>query len=110
MGGAAAGCLAMMITITTSGGIGGFGLAKTARVAVDSLPEALRIEACERLDPAALGALDAKPGRGAADYVVYHIAIVEASAATATFDLPESALPAATLDLIDELLRISGAR
>ena len=101
--GGAAGCLAMMITISTSGGIGGFGLAKTAEVAVDSLPEPLRVEACARLDPAALGSLDATPGRGAADRIVYHIVVGEGGAA-ARFDLPESALPDETLDLIDDLL------
>ena len=87
MGGAAAGCLAMMITITTSGGIGGFGLAKSAEVAVDSLPEPLRAEACARLDPAALGALDAAPGAAAADRIVYHIVVAEGGSAGAGFDL-----------------------
>ena len=101
--GGAAGCLAMMITISTSGGIGGFGLAKSAEVAVDNLPEPLRVEACAKLDPAALEALDPTPVRGAADRIVYHIVVVEAGATT-SFTLPETALPAATLDLIDELL------
>jgi emfourin len=101
------GCLAMMITITTSGGIGGFGLAKSAEVAVDSLPEPLRVEACARLDPAALGALETTP-RGA-DRIVYHIVIVEAGEAR-RFDLPESALPGETLDLIDALLARGAGR
>ncbi len=104
MGGIAAGCLAMMITITTSGGIGGFGLAKKAEVPVDELPEPLHSEVCARLDPAALGRLEAAvPARGA-DRIVYHIVVVEAGAAPSAFDLPESALPAPTLDLIDALL------
>jgi hypothetical protein len=103
MGGATAGCLAMMITITTSGGFGGFGLKKATEVAVESLPEPLRVETCERLDPAALGALDPTPVRGAADRVVYHIVVVEDGGAQARFDLPETALPDATLELIDEL-------
>jgi hypothetical protein len=102
--GGAAGCLAMMITISTSGGIGGFGLAKSAEVAVDSLPEPLRIEACARLDAAALGKLDPTPVRGAADRIVYHIVVSEEGGAAASFDLPETALPDATLDLIDALL------
>ena len=101
--GGAAGCLAMMITITTSGGIGGFGLAKTAEVAVDSLPEPLRVEACAKLDPAALQAIAATRPRGGPDRIVYHIMVVE-TGGTVRFDLPETALPAATLDLIDELL------
>ncbi|WP_297973136.1 protealysin inhibitor emfourin [uncultured Amaricoccus sp.] len=91
------------ITITTSGGIGGFGLAKKAEVAVESLPEPLRVEACEKLDPGALEALAARRPRGGPDRVVYHIVVVE-TGGTASFDLPETALPAGTLDLIDELL------
>ncbi len=108
--GGAAGCLAMMITISTSGGIGGFGLAKQAEVSVDSLPEPLRAEACQRLDPMALEALDATPVRGAADRIVYRIVVAERGTASVTFDLPETALPAETLDLIDELLSRQGRR
>ena len=77
-GGVTAGCLAMMVSISTSGGIGGFGLARSAEVSVDALPEPLREETCARLDAAALGKVRAAPARGAADYVVYHIVIVEA--------------------------------
>jgi hypothetical protein len=105
MGGAAAGCLAMMITISTSGGIGGFGLGRSAEVAVDALPEPLREEACLRLAPEALGSLEATPTRGA-DRVVYHIVVIEAEGGMRqSFDVPEGALPAATLDLIDELMQ-----
>jgi hypothetical protein len=101
-------CLAMMITITTSGGIGGFGLAKSAEVAVDALPEPLQVEVCARLDPAALGALDVSRVRGA-DRIVYHIVVSEAGEAK-RFDVPESALPGATLDLIDQLLQRAAGR
>lgn len=95
----------MMISISTSGGIGGFGLARTAEVSVDQLPEPLRAEACLRLAPAALGSIDATPARGA-DRIVYHIVVLdEAGSPGRRYDLPEAALPAATLDLIDELLR-----
>jgi hypothetical protein len=93
----------MMITITTSGGIGGFGLAKSAEVAVDTLPEPLRVETCARLDPAALAALQPAPPRGA-DRIVYHIVVVADDGSLTTFDLPETALPVDTLDLIDALL------
>jgi hypothetical protein len=93
----------MMITITTSGGIGGFGLVKSTEVTVESLPEPLRVETCARLDPAALGSLAAAPGREAVDRIVYHIVVSEGGEA-ARFDLPESALPPETLDLIDDLL------
>jgi hypothetical protein len=103
MGGAAE-CLAMMITITTSGGIGGFGLARSAEVAVEALPEPLRQEACVLLDPEALQALAAAPPCGA-DRIVYHIVVAGEGARAAAFDVPESALPDATLDLIDALLQ-----
>ena len=93
----------MMISISTSGGIGGFGVAKTVEVSVETLPEPLREETCARLDAATLGRIKAAPVRGAADFVVYHIVIAEGGASR-RFDLPETALPAATLDLIDELL------
>jgi hypothetical protein len=104
MGGVGAGCLAMMITITTSGGIGGFGLARTAEVEVDDLPEPLRVETCRKLDPAALGAIASTEPRGGPDRIVYHIVVVESDARAVRFDLPETALPAETLDLIDLLL------
>ncbi|HMQ93519.1 MAG TPA: hypothetical protein PKA33_09550 [Amaricoccus sp.] len=94
----------MMITITTSGGIGGFGLARKAEVAVDELPEPLHSETCARLDPAALAGLRAGSAPRGADRIVYHIVVVEQGAAPSTFDLPETVLPGPTLDLIDELL------
>jgi hypothetical protein len=94
----------MMITISTSGGIGGFGLARTAEVSVDALPEPLREEACLRLAPEALGTLEATPTRGA-DRIVYHIVVVADDGALRSFDLPETALPGDTLDLIDALLQ-----
>ena len=72
-------------------------------MSVDALPEPLRSETCARLDAAALGKVRAAAPRGAADYVVYHIVIVEAGE-TRRFDLPETALPPETLDLIDTLL------
>jgi hypothetical protein len=95
----------MMIIISTSGGIGGFGLKRSAEVSVDQLPEPLREEACLRLAPEALGSLETAPTRGA-DRIVYHIVVVEGTAER-RFDLPEGALPDATLDLIDELLQRS---
>jgi hypothetical protein len=98
----------MMITITTSGGIGGFGLAKSAEVAVDALPQPLQVEVCARLDPAALGAIETGRARGT-DRVVYHIVVTE-EGEVRRFDLPESALPGETLDLIDQLLQRGAGR
>lgn len=98
----------MIILISTSGGIGGFGLARSVEITTDSLPEPLRTETCARLDAHALEALPPRPApRGVADFVVYHI-VVEEGPARAEFDLPETALPAATLDLIDRLLDRDG--
>lgn len=94
----------MMITITTSGGIGGFGLARSAEVAVETLPEPLRHEACVLLDPETLQALAAEPPCGA-DRIVYHIVVVDEGVRAGAFDVPESALPDETLDLIDALLQ-----
>jgi hypothetical protein len=105
MGGVTAGCLAMMISITTSGGIGGFGTAKSTEIAVDALPAPLREATCARLDAGALGRIKSAPPPGAADFIVYHIVIVEDGGATRAFDVPETALPAETLDLIDDLMR-----
>jgi hypothetical protein len=102
-----AGCLAMMISITTSGGIGGFGLARSAEVEVEGLPEPLQEEACARLDPEALRALPSPRARGMADSVVYHIVVEEAGQRT-VLDVPEGALPAETLDLIDRLMERTG--
>jgi hypothetical protein len=104
MGGAAAGCLAMMISISTSGGMAGFGLAPgTTEVSVDALPEPLRAETCARLDATALAALAPAPARGA-DRITYHIVVTSDGGTTTRFDLPETALPAETLDVIDALM------
>ena len=103
-GGAAAGCMAMMVTITTSGGIGGFGLARSVRVAVEELPPAMRAETCEMLAPGYLRGIARAVRPGAADFVVYHIVVQEAQGAAEPFDLPEPVLPAQMLDLIDALL------
>lgn len=106
MSGVAAGCLAMIVTITTSGGFGGLGLVKSTRVEVETLPEALQAETCARLDADALQALEARgAARGEADLVMYHITVHESSIEGA-FDLPEAVLPGETLDLIDQLLAL----
>lgn len=96
--------MAMIVTITTSGGIGGFGLAKSVRVSVEDLPEPMRAETCSLLDPDHLRSMAREAPRGAADYVVYHIVVQEERHAPLPFDLPESVLTADMLDLIDDLL------
>jgi hypothetical protein len=93
----------MMISISTSGGIGGFGLKRSVTVEVERLAEPMRAEACARLDAGALAALERSAPDGAADAIVYHVEIEEAGRIV-VFDLPETALPAETLDLIDDLM------
>lgn len=100
----------MFLTITTSGGLGGFGLAKSANILIEDLPETLRLETCARLDAASLAALPAGIHPGAADFVTYHFALAESGAATRKFDIPESALPGETLDLIDSLFALGVAK
>lgn len=99
----------MMLTITTSGGIGSFGLGRSVRVEVDSLPSELKSETCERLAPEALKALSTQTPQGA-DRIVYKIAVDQVGKERVTFDLPENALSAAMLDLIDKLMEQGGSR
>jgi hypothetical protein len=94
----------MIVTISTSGGIGGFGLGKSVTVDVADLPEPLRAQVCELLDPAALAGLKPRAPQESADLVTYHIAVEGTGTRAMPVDLPESALPAGTLDLIDELM------
>lgn len=99
----------MIVTISTSGGFGGFGLARTTAVELDTLPEPLRAEACARLDPGALGGLPQHPQKGA-DRIVYHIEVAGGGGGPARFDLPETMLPDATLDVIDALLDLAAGK
>jgi hypothetical protein len=93
----------MIVTITTSGGIGGFGLGRSVQVETDSLSPELRAEACERFDPEVLEELSEEAPQGA-DRITYRIAVEREGEERMSFDIPESALPAETLDLIDDLL------
>jgi hypothetical protein len=108
-GGVLGGCAAMLVTITTSGGFGGFGLARSAAVEIDTLPDPLRAEACARLAPDVLGDLAGSTPRGA-DRIVYHIVVAGEGAQASRFDLSETTLPDATLDVIDALLDLGARR
>ena len=95
----------MMVTISTSGGFIGTGLSREAQVDVDKLPEPLREETCTALSAQALSSLARKSARaGAADYVTYHIVVVEAEGSPTAFDVPETVLAPESLDLFDALM------
>jgi hypothetical protein len=102
--GVLAGCLAMILTISTSGGITGRGLGKTLEVDLADLPDPLRAQVCEQLAPAALAGLVPRAPQGSADLISYHISLGEPGARSVPVSLPETSLPAGTLDLIDELM------
>jgi hypothetical protein len=92
--------------VTTSGGIGGFGLGgKEKTVETDRLEAPLRQQICDRFDPAALAKLrKVDPGHpGSADRITYHVVVKDDNGERHRFDIPEAALPAEMLDLIDEL-------
>ena len=93
----------MIVTIATSGGIGGFGLGKTSRVEVEALPVTMQQTVCDTMTTDRLGALAAQaPGKGA-DRLVYEIAIEGDDGSVARFDIPETAMPDEMRDLIDSM-------
>lgn len=103
MGGGTLGiCKAMIVTISTSGGIGGFGLGPDTRVDLDKLPAQLRSEACEVLSDSRLAPLMSAGNQRGADRVTYTIS-VEQSGKTRTYAIPEEAMSPDMLDVIDAL-------
>jgi hypothetical protein len=103
----AAGCLAMMVTIATSGGIGGFGLGKEAKVELDALPAGIREEACTLLVPDRLSRLEREsraPGKqGGADRITYRIEL-EHAGGVSTYEIGEAAMSPEMLDMIDAMV------
>lgn len=103
MGGGGLGiCKAMIVTISTSGGIGGFGLGQDTRVDLDQVPARLRSEACEVLSDARLAPLASAGGNKGADRITYMIS-VEQAGQSRTYAVPEEAMPPEMLDVIDAL-------
>lgn len=102
--GAVFGCAMMILHITTSGGIGGFGLGKDARLEVDALPRELRAETCEVMTPERLAPLAAAPADSGADRIGYAITLEDADGAQHRYEIGEAAMPPEMLDLIDALL------
>ncbi|MGI9351877.1 MAG: protealysin inhibitor emfourin [Rhizobiaceae bacterium] len=95
----------MIIEITTSGGFGGIssvGIQKS--VDVKALAEPDKSKIYEAFDLINLGVMARKTGHpGAADGMKYKIIIVDDENQRHEFDVNESALPAAMLDMIDEM-------
>lgn len=100
-GGVLEACRAMIITIATTGGIGGFGLGPARTVDVDRLAPDIRRETCAVMTDARLAPLTAKAAEGA-DRITYAISI-SVDGATRRYEIAESALPPDMLDLIDSL-------
>ena len=104
MGLATAGCLAMMIKITTSGGFGGLAAAGVNKTTtVDDLPAPQHEVYCKAFAPDALSAMaQSLPPAGRADTVTYQITVTD-DAGTHAFELDETQLSPDMLDLIDAL-------
>lgn len=95
----------MIIEITSSGGFGGAATDVTKRIDVDRQAEPERQELCEAFEPHELQRL-VKEGprtRGGADMMTYRITVIDAQQHEQSFTLQESQLPAAMLDLIDQM-------
>ncbi|MFK7835822.1 MAG: protealysin inhibitor emfourin [Sulfitobacter sp.] len=100
-----AGCLVVMIEITTSGGFGGLatGGAHTS-ASLSDLPTAQAATYCEAFAPTALAALaETETPQGRADTITYEIKVVDDDGAH-QFQLDETQLPPEMLDLIDDLI------
>lgn len=97
-------CAILIVTISTSGGLLGTGSQQAQKsVETDALPEPVRGTVCEVFKPAALEKLSARTVQMGADRFIYHIAVTDENGAKHRFDIPESALPADMLDVIDEM-------
>ena len=101
------GCLAMMVTIATSGGIGGFGLGSgEMRLDPQTLPVEVRADACALFVPDELGKLQEAslaPGRAeGADRITYHIGL-ETAEATTRYGSNEVVLTPELIDLLDTI-------
>ncbi len=91
----------MIITIATSGGIGGFGTGPAKTVDLNSLPPEVRQEACTVMTDERLAPLTDQ-GADGADRITYAISI-SSEGRTRRYEIAESALPPDMLDLIDTL-------
>ncbi len=107
MGGPAilAGCAAMIIEVTSEGGIGGLATGQSHRsLQVDAQPQAVQTEYCAAFSPEAMAAA-AAPTRspGGADRLIYTIKVTDDDGAVHRYTVSEGNLPPETLDLIDRM-------
>lgn len=100
-----AGCIAMIIEITSGGGFAGIGAGGvTKRIDVDAQAEPVRQELCEAFEAGDLMALEARSqASGAADMTTYRITVTGEDAERRTYSIREDYLPPETLDLIDQM-------
>ncbi|MGL4311751.1 MAG: protealysin inhibitor emfourin [Paracoccaceae bacterium] len=96
----------MMVTIATSGGMGGFGLGEDLRVDPQRLPLEIRAEACALFVPEEMTRLQEAslaPGRAeGADRIIYHIEL-ETAETVARYQISEAVLSPEVLDLLDTI-------
>jgi len=100
-----AGCAAIMIEISSSGGLGGINLpSRDKHMVVAAQDEAAQAEYCAAFDPAVLEKLAEKaPNMRAADMQTYHITVLDAENVRHSFDLREDQITPEMLDLIDRM-------
>ncbi len=94
----------MMLTIATSGGIGGTGLGREQSVEVAELPAPLRQEVCDQFTEERLTKLAATKASGGADRLTYVIGLDMEDGKPVQYQLDEAAMPPEMLDLIDMMM------
>lgn len=100
-----AGCVAMIIEISSGGGFGGISAAALSkRIDVDQQSAALQRELCEYFEPGDLRQLAATPCKTrCADSMVYQITVTDEQRNRHVYTLREDQLPPEMLDLIDQM-------
>jgi len=93
----------MIVQISTSGGMGGFGLGKEARVELDNLPEEVRTKACEMMTDDDLSVL-AKSDKDAMPDGISYVITLEDAKGKHVYKINEGVMAPEMLDLVDELM------
>lgn len=99
-----AGCVVMIIEISTSGGFGGLSAAGiNKKVDMKFVTDSARSEICRAFDLKKLKDMADKSGNiGSADRITYNIVVVDDNEKRHGFNVNEDVLPAEMLDMIDE--------